>query len=108
MHSLTPSHIGRTRNPSARARELLAGSYQKARDLVTKGTDSRFKRHEPSFQSIRATRLILQLSRDNLQTAGDNLCTQVMTLWKKEYTYGNGGSKSGRAAEALHAARHTG
>ena len=82
---------------------ILAGSYQKARGHVTKGTDSRFKRHEPSFQSIRAARVTLQLSRDNLQTAGDNLCTQVMTLWKKEYTYGNGGSKSGRAAEALRA-----
>lgn len=54
------------------------------------------------------TRVTLQSSRDNLQTAGDNLCTQVMTLWKKEYTYGNGGSKSGHAAEALRAARHTG
>lgn len=87
---------------------ILAGSYQKARGHVTKGTDPRFKRHEPSFQSIRAARVTLLLSRDNLVTAGDNLCTQVMTLWKKEYTYGNGGSKSGRTAEALRAARHTG
>lgn len=87
---------------------ILAGSYQKARGHVTKGTDSRFKRHEPSFQSIRAARVTLLLSRDNLVTARDNLCTQVMTLWKKEYTYGNGGSKSGRTAEALRAARHTG
>lgn len=57
---------------------------------------------------MRITRVILQLSRDNLVTAGDNLCTQVMTLWKKEYTYGNGGSKSGHGAEALRAVRHTG
>lgn len=57
---------------------------------------------------MRITRVTLLLSRDNLVTAGDNLCTQVMTLWEKEYTNGNGGSKSGRAAEALRAARHTG